>query len=215
MLEAESATLENSVAVRPQPAASTPTVSLMRAWEALQQGRYAEARTLYQEVLQIDAQNVDALLGLGAIAGSENNVDEAARHYGRALELEPHNSAAQAGLISLLGQADPRFSETRLKLLIANEPTSFLYFALGNLYARQGQWAQAQPAYFQAYELQSDNPDYAYNLAVALEHLNQPKIAVNYYRRALELSSRKGHAGFDQARVGERIGQLSARISSQ
>ena len=77
------------------------------------------------------------------------------------------------------------------------------------------QWAPAQQAYFQAYQLQPDNPDYAYNLAVGLEHLSQPKLALTYYRQALELGNMKGHAGFDSARVQERIGQLTARIGNQ
>jgi Flp pilus assembly protein TadD len=215
-VDVEATTLEDSVAVRPPPVAPTvPGRTLMQAWEALQQGRYEEARKLYQEVMQADPQNVDALLGLAALAAQAGNAEEAGRNYARALELEPRNSAAQAGLISIIGQADPQQSETRLKQLISREPSAFLYFALGNLYARQGLWAQAQPAFFQAYESQPDNPDYAYNLAIGLEHLNQPKIALNYYRRALELSSLKGHAGFDQARVQERIGQLAARVGSQ
>ena len=41
---------------------------------------------------------------------------------------------------------------------------------LGNLYADQSQWAPAQQAYFQAHHLEPDNPDYAYNLAVGLDH---------------------------------------------
>jgi tetratricopeptide (TPR) repeat protein len=210
------ATLDDSVAVRAPPASATPpSVPLMQAWEALNQGRFEEARALYQEVLRIEPHNVDALLGLAAIDTRAGNGEEAALHYARALELEPRNSTAQAGLISLLGQADPLLSETRLKQLIARGPTGFLYFALGNLYARQGRWPLAQPAYFQAYQLQPDNPDYAYNLAVGLEHLGQAKIALNYYRRALELSSLRGHASFEQARVQERVGQLSARVGSE
>ena len=75
-----------------------------------------------------------------------------------------------------------------------------------------GQVSPAQSAYFQAYQMQPDNPDYAYNLAIGLEHLSQPKLALTYYRKALELSFQKGPANFDQNRVIERIGQLSARV---
>jgi len=102
-------------------------------------------------------------------------------------------------------------SETRLKQLIAREPSAFLHFSLGNLYAAQNQWPSAQQAYFQAFQMQPDNADYAYNLAVGLEHLDQPKLALTYYRKAIELSFHKGRANFDQNRVIERIGQLSAR----
>ena len=186
----------------------------MQAWEALQRGQFAQAEALYEKVAQAEPQSVDALLGLGAIAAQRGNAELATRHYSRALELEPRNATAQAALISLLGQADPQLSESRLKQLIAREPSANLYFALGNLYARGTQWAQAQQAYFQAYQMHPDNPDYAYNLAVGLEHLSQPKLALTYYRQALELGNLKGHAGFDSARVQERIGQLTARIGN-
>ena len=80
---------------------------------------------------------------------------------------------------------------------------------MGNLYAGERQWAQAQQAYFQAFQLEPTNPDYAFNLAVGLEHLNQSKAALAYYRKALDLSFARGRAGFDQKQVITRIGELS------
>jgi tetratricopeptide (TPR) repeat protein len=214
--EVENVVLDDVVSVRSSDSRPAPALgTLNRAWEALQQGRHDEAQAMYEEVAGAEPGNVDAQLGLGVLAALRGNTEEAARYYGRALELEPRNTAAQAALISIIGQADPQLSESRLKQLIANEPSGFMYFALGNLYANQGQWAKAQLAYFQAYQLQPDHPDYAYNLAVGLEHLGQSRIALNYYRRALELRSLRGRAEFDQTRVEERIGQLTARVGSQ
>jgi tetratricopeptide (TPR) repeat protein len=187
----------------------------MEAWQALQEGRFDQAESLYQSVLQAEPQNVDAVLGLAAIAARQGRTEQAMRQYERALELEPRNATAQAGLIAIVGQADPQLSETRLKQLIAREPSGYLYFSLGNVHARQAQWPQAQQAYFQAYQLQPDNPDYAYNLAIGLERLNQPKIALSYYRKALELRGLKGNASFDQSRVQERVTQLAARLSGE
>jgi len=207
--------MQDTVAVRqPGPATASVNTLLMRAWEALQRGQMAEAEDLYERVHQSEPQSVDALLGLAVIAAQRGNGDQAARYYGDALDLEPRNPTAQAGLISILGQADPQLSESRLKHLISREPSANLYFALGNLYAGQRLWAQAQQAYFQAYQLAPDNPDYAYNLAVGLEHLSQPKIALNYYLKAVELSNLKGHASFDTGRVQNRIGQLTARVGT-
>jgi Flp pilus assembly protein TadD len=188
---------------------------LMDAWQALQEGRFDQAESLYQSVLKAEPQNVDAVLGLAAIAAQHGRTEQAMRLYERALELEPRNATAQAGLIAIVGQADPQLSETRLKQLIAREPSGYLYFCLGNVHARQAQWPQAQQAYFQAHQLQPDNPDYAYNLAIGLERLNQPKIALSYYRKALELRGLKGNASFDQSRVQERVAQLAARISGE
>jgi Flp pilus assembly protein TadD len=208
------AAFEDTVAIRQPDTPAATAATLMQAWEALQRGQFAQAEALYEKVVQAESHSVDALLGLGAIAAQRGNAELATRHYSRALELEPRNPTAQAALISLLGQADPQLSESRLKQLIAREPSANLYFALGNLYARGTQWAQAQQAYFQAYQMHPDNPDYAYNLAVGLEHLSQPKLALTYYRQALELGNLKGHAGFDSTRVQERIGQLAARIGN-
>jgi Flp pilus assembly protein TadD len=215
-VEVDNVTFDDAVSVRsPEPRLPSSYGTLTRAWEALQSGRYQEAQTLYDEVASTEPDNVDALLGLGALAGLRGNTEQASRMYGRALELDPRNTAAQAGLISIIGQADPQLSESRLKQLLAREPSGFLYFALGNLYAKQSLWSQAQQAYFQAYQLQPDNPDYAYNLAVGLEHLGQSKLALNYYRRAIELRTLRGRAEFDQVRVEERIGQLAARVGDQ
>ncbi len=201
------------ISVFRQPATVEPVnPTLMQAYQALQSGDFAKASTLYQQVLDMEPRSVDALLGLGAIAAKEGRIEQAAQHYQRALELEPRNAFAQGGLIAIIGGADRQGSESRLKLLIAREPSSFLYFTLGNLYAEQGQWPGAEQAYFQAYQQQPDNPDYAFNLAVGLEHLGQTRLALDHYRKALDLSFKKGHASFDQSLVIQRVGQLSTRV---
>lgn len=201
------------ISVRQDPAGLTPiNPTLMQAYETLQSGDNARAKGLYEQVLQADPRNMDALLGLGAIALNDGRIDDASRFYQRALELDPRNSYAQAGLISIVGGADLPASESRLKQLIARDPSAFLYFSLGNLYAEQAQWPSAQQAYFQAFQMQSDNPDYAFNLAIGLEHLGQNRLALDYYRKALDLSFKKGHANFDQSLVIQRVGQLSTRV---
>jgi len=206
-------TLEHEISSKPsEPGPGTVAPVIKDAYLALQEGRLDRAETLYRNALQSEGQNVDALLGLAAIAAQRREVQQAIGFYERILDAEPRNATAQAGLIALIGQADPQMSETRLKQLIAREPSAFLYYSLGNLHANQNQWPAAQQAYFQAFQMQSDNPDYAYNLAVGLEHLNQSKLALTYYRKAIDLSFQKGRANFDQKRVIERIGQLSARF---
>jgi Flp pilus assembly protein TadD len=203
----------SGISVLRQPATVEPVnLTLMQAYEALQSGDYAQARSLYQQVLRVEPKSVDALLGSGAIAWRESRIEDATQYYQRVLELEPRNAFAQAGLIAIVGGADRQGSESRLKQLIAREPSPFLYFTLGNLYAEQGQWPGAEQAYFQAYQQQPDNPDYAFNLAIGLEHLGQTRLALEHYRKALDLSFRKGHANFDQNLVIQRVGQLSTRL---
>jgi tetratricopeptide (TPR) repeat protein len=155
------------------------------------------------------------MLGLAAALTTQRKSEAASQYYMRVLEQDPRNAYAQAGLLNLSGRADPVAAEARLKQLIARDPSGFLYFSLGNLYAEHGQWAPAQAAYFQAHTLAPDNPDYAFNLAVGLEHLSQPKIALNYYRRALALAQSRGHAQFDAAGVQSRIRSLETALAEK
>jgi Tfp pilus assembly protein PilF len=183
---------------------------LTSAYGALQSGKIDEARQLYADVLRSDGKNIQGLLGSAAVSMQQNNTDEASRLYFRVLDLEPRNPYAQAGIVAMMGRADPAAAEAKLKQLIAREPIASLHFTLGNLYGDQSRWAEAQQSYFQAHQLEPANPDYAYNLAVGLEHIGQAKLASGFYRRAVELAQARGRAGFNVNQAQDRIRQLAA-----
>jgi hypothetical protein len=131
------------------------------AYQAWQANRLDDARSGYEQVLRSDARNADALLGLAAIATRQGQTERAQQIcICRCSKSDPGDVTAQAALINLRGQSDSGQSESRLKTLLASQPdSSSLHFALGNLYARQGRWSEAQQAYFQAYALEPDNAD--------------------------------------------------------
>ena len=179
---------------------------LDRAYLAYQRGALNEAQALYTQAAARDG-NVDALLGLAAIASLQNRDDDAQRHYRDVLDLDPRNATAQAALLDLLGTSDSQAGESRLKLLIERDPSPQLYQALGNLYADQKRWNDAQAAYFEAYRGAPDNADYAYNLAVSLDQLQQYPAALTYYERALAAG---GTHRFDRTQAGTRVQQLKS-----
>ncbi len=186
---------------------------LSEAYAALTAGNVEASQRLYNQLLKSDPRNVESLLGLAAIATQQGDRDTATKHYVKILELDPRNAVAQAGLIGMVGRADPQSAETRVKQLIAREPSAaFLYFTLGNTYIDQSRWPDAQQAFFQAHHLQPENPDYAYNLAVALEHMGQPKSALDFYRRAVQLAAARGRANFDVAAAQQRVGKLENAV---
>ena len=189
------------------PTAISPT--LANAYQAFKENHLDSAQTQYQRLLAAEPNNIDALLGLAAISAQRGKTDQSAKYLMRVLELDPKNAAAQAGLISFMGNSDPSASEMRLKQLIQNQPAAFLFFNLGNLHASQSQWAAAEQAYFQAYQMELGNPDYAYNLAVSLEHLQQSRQALSYYQQALRLIQKSGYANFDRTLLLTRINQLT------
>ncbi|MBI4206753.1 MAG: tetratricopeptide repeat protein [Betaproteobacteria bacterium] len=202
----------DAIVVSRGDATSSVNPLLAEAYAALQAGRLEAATQLYAQLARAEPKSVDALLGLAAIAVQDGRTDDAGKHYLAILELNPRHALAQSGLIGLMGRADPLAAESHLKQLITREPSAFLFFTLGNVYADQGLWAQAQQAYFQAHHLEPHNPDYAYNLAVGLDHISQPRLAVGFYRRALELASARSHVNFDPARARERIATLATQL---
>ncbi len=182
--------------------------ALERAYDALQAGRANEAQRDYEKVLRNDPKNTDALLGLATIAAQQGQTEKAHIYYQRALESNPNDATAQAGVISTRGQADAEFSESRLKTALASQPDSpALLFALGNLYARQGRWSEAQQVYFRAYATDPDNPDFLFNLAVSLDHLRQNKLAGQYYQMALAAGETRT-VSFDRNQARTRVLEL-------
>lgn len=180
---------------------------LQNGYLALKDGDLGSARQQYEAVLRQEPNNRDALLGMAALALRQNQGQQAAAVYGRLLELDPQDPDALAGLIGL-HQGEPGQNEIRLKSLLQQHPDSApLLFALGNLYAGQGRWPEAQPVFFRAYVAAPDNADYAFNLAVGLDRLNQGKLALGYYQRALTLAER-GAASFERAPARRRVQEL-------
>ncbi len=193
---------------RPGSSRAKPDQTLDLAYEAWSAGRLDDARRGYEEVLRSDPRNADALLGLAAIAARRGQFERAQELYLRVLESDPTDVTAQAALINLRAQGDAGASESRLKTLLASQPdSSALHFALGNLYARQGRWSEAQQAYFEAYAVEPDNADYIFNVAVSLDHLRQNKLAAQYYRMALSAAATR-HSAFSREAAEKRILEL-------
>ncbi|HEX6528336.1 MAG TPA: tetratricopeptide repeat protein [Burkholderiales bacterium] len=180
------------------------------AYSAYQAGDFATARGDYQEALKEEPANRDALLGLAALDVRAGRLEAAEGAYLRLLQADPRDAHAQAALIALrAGRVDPVAAESRVKVMLADNPGAHvLNFTLANQFAQQGRWAEAQQEYFKAFAAEPDNPDFAYNLAVSLDHLRQPKLALDYYRRAIALGKARGGAGFDIAAAEARVAQL-------
>ncbi|HEY2337099.1 MAG TPA: tetratricopeptide repeat protein [Burkholderiales bacterium] len=178
-------------------------------YAAYQAGDLAKARADYEQALADDPNNRDALLGLAAIETRSGRYDAAEAGYLRMLQVDPRDANAQAGLLALrAARQDPLASESHVKSLLAQAPGAHvLNFTLGNQFAQQGRWAEAQQEYFKAFAGDPENADFAYNLAVSLDHLRQPRLARDYYLRAVVLAEKRSGA-FDIAAARNRASQL-------
>jgi tetratricopeptide (TPR) repeat protein len=155
-------------------------------------------------------ENRDALLGVAATAVQKGDYTSAMESYGKLLELDPNDDLALAGISGLKQNVQGAADETLLKQLLQKRPDSAqLHFALGNVYSAAADWPKAQSAYFDAHRNDSQNPDYAYNLAISLEHLRQPETALRYYELAINLSGAR-KPNFDLAQAAARVSALQS-----
>ncbi|MEX2480824.1 MAG: tetratricopeptide repeat protein [Gammaproteobacteria bacterium] len=183
--------------------------NLMTAYDAYRAGDLGAAEARYRAFLADRPEHRDALLGLAAIAIVRGDLAQAYAHYAKVLARHPDDAVAHAALFNLTG-AEGEAGAAQLRLLRDTHPeAAYLSFALGNWYAGQGRWADAQQAYFEAHARDADNPDYVHNLAISLDRMGQGKAALEYYQKALALAD-AGAVGFNPTPLLERIGELSA-----
>lgn len=178
-------------------------------YEALRAGDLERARRSYQAALAADPNGVDGLLGLATVEARAGDRAAAARLYRKVLTLDARNATALAGLAAVADLSRPETLEPALKADIARYPQSAaLQMTLGNLYASQSRWSEAQGAFFEALRLDPQNADVHYNLAVALDNLNQPRLAADYYRRALAQAKGQAAVQFDARGAERRLAEL-------
>ena len=190
------------------PAQVSPRIEA--GYSAYMAGDLTAARSEYEQALRDEPANRDALLGLAALDVRSGRYETAEALYLRVLASDPRDPQAQAALLALRsGRSDPLATESRVKSMLAADPGAHvLNFTLGNQFAQQRRWAEAQQEYFKAYAAEPDNADFAYNLAVSLDHLRQSRQALDYYQRAIALAEKRG-ASFDLAAARARASDLA------
>jgi uncharacterized protein HemY len=181
----------------------------MSAYNAYVAGNDSEAQALYKRVLQRETHNVDALLGMAAIAERQNRMDDALGWYQKVLEADPKNTIA---LTATAGNtADRQTQALQLKNLIAQHPNDANAYAnLGAYFSEQSQWPEAQQAYFEAFRLNA-SAENALNLAVSLDQMGKPKLALPYYQQALALVASSQSSTIDVAALQARMAAIQAQ----
>lgn len=205
---AKAAAAAGSAQAMPTLQRDVAPADLDAAYQAYQAGRLDEAKSLYSRIADRD-KNPDALLGLAAIAMVQGRQADGIRLYQQVVSIDPRNTVAQAALIDALGTTDNVAAESRLKNQLQQAPSAYLYYTLGNLYADQKRWGDAESAYFEAFRREPSNGDYAFNLAISLDHLQQYDAARRHYESALSLAGPGSQ--FSRSQAQARVQELKGR----
>ena len=187
-------------------------------------GKYDEAIEHFGRTVELVPEFADGNLSLGAAyaqrapaaaVGSPTKViqadlDRAIDFCSKAVALEPYNAVYQYNL----GRAHHlrnQFAEAAQAYLRALELDSALVEAhryLGVVYAKDGDWKQAEAEYRAAVLLDDEDGEVHYELGKSLERQSKNEEAVTAYQRAIALKPGFADAHYSLGKVLHRLGRL-------
>ncbi|GAB6033845.1 tetratricopeptide repeat protein [Galenea microaerophila] len=161
----------------------------LQAYEAFQQGDYAQSQQLYRKAALKYPRDINVWLGLGATSLALGENEAALKYYQQALKLGSTNFDANKAVAMLTSQKDQNWlmQVKNLWLSAPNDPD--INFMLGSYYAQKEDWLQAKKYFKAAASISPNAPEIVLNYAVALDHLGDYVEAIRYYQKALALKS--------------------------
>lgn len=184
-------------------------ISLRRAHQAMANGDMAGAESNYVSVLKASPTHIAALLAMADLSAIKGQLDQAQLYYQGVLAQSPQNLNARAGLLSLANSPSLDVGSALQQLLRESPEKAFLHASLGDYYLKRSEWSAAQGAYFDAFSRDPKNANYAYNLAISLDQMAKPTLALQFYQQALSLE-KFTPAHFESSVLVARIAVLKA-----
>ena len=157
---------------------------------ALNHGQYEEAARQFRAGLNLEGDAVTSILGLAAAYKAQGKDDRAEHLYRKALELEP-SALIHFQLADFLA-GKGRIDEAQIHYLQGLASTSYhapARIALGNIYAKQGNWAAAREQFENALKLNPNLAGAHLGLAGVSSANGQDAQTVFHLREAMRLAS--------------------------
>lgn len=164
---------------------------LYRAQKAEKEEKFQASLGLYTEVLRLDPENYDALFRIGLIHYNRRHYQDASVHLKKAFYKEPDDENLLLALgLSYLEQNKIEMAVSYLSRLVGLKPDDALSrLQLGVSLQGLGWTEAAFDQLKRACELDNENGEAAFNLAMVSLALPEPKVALakQYYDRAVKL----------------------------
>ncbi|MCA1815437.1 MAG: aspartyl protease family protein [Acidobacteria bacterium] len=163
-----------------------------RAERALRDGEYEAAEKIYRALVERDAKDIAARLGLSYAQLKQRNLRDAFDNAARAVALDPLSARAHALLGSaLLAAGDFPLSVEEFKTALSvdqNEALAIAGLSMINFYENRPQVALV--GLRRAVDLDPNEPDYVFNYAQAAARSDRYKEAADAYESFLRVAPR-------------------------
>ena len=187
LLSACSTAAEYEPQVQAPPAVSPEVVVV--AEQAIEKGRYADAKLLLERVLLSDPGNLRARLAMAEIQLAFRNLEAAHKAFAALAEIPEVAARAQQGrgiALLLLGRDGEALQA--LQQAVDQDPALWrAWNALGSLHDRGGDWGQSGDAYDRALALNADSAMLYNNRGFSYLLRRDPEAAIADFDKALQL----------------------------
>lgn len=158
-----------------------------KGYRAVRKGDYAQAEKIFRELLSKDAHDKEARLGLSFTLLKQRSLQGAYDNAARVIMLDPLSARAHALLgAAILGAGEFRLSVEEFRTALTldeNEALAVAGLAMVDFY--ENRLSLALPALRKAVSMDSEEPDYVFNLGQAAARSEKYKEAADAYERFL------------------------------
>jgi len=188
---------------------------LRQAAQLSHAGQLARAQALYEQVLQCQPDQHEALHLLGVIAARTRQFERAVELIGKAIGVDPHNAAAHNDMgvaCKALGRWDAALAS--YDRAIALQPNfAEAYNNRGNVLRNLRQLESALASFDRAIVLRRTYAEAYNNRGVVLNDLHRWEEALTSYQRALALQPHFANAYSNRGVTLERLNHLEATLA--
>lgn len=187
---------------------------VLSAFTWIQAGYWKTSQTLFDHALKVTVGNDVAHNNLGVELRNQGRLDEANRHYLRAIAINPNNADAYNNMgNSLCSEGRKVEAIGYYERAIAIQPDNAkAHFNLANTFRDLGKNDPAITHYRQAIAIRPTYEKALYNLATLLGDQGRRDEAILYYQQALAINPGNAPAHYNLANAFKNQGQLNQAI---
>jgi predicted aspartyl protease/Flp pilus assembly protein TadD len=174
----------------PSAHASTDKKAYSKGYRAVRRGEYPQAEKIFRELVDKDAHDTEARLGLSFAQLKQRNLQAAYDNAARVIMLNPLSARGHALLgAAILGAGEFRLSVEEFRTALAlngNEALAVAGLAMVDFY--ENRLPLALPQLRKAVNMDPEEPDYVFSLGQAAARSEKYKEAADAYERFLMIA---------------------------
>lgn len=179
---------------------------LNQAYEALMLGQTESAVTMYRGVLMQEPRHKLAMFGLATSLHRNGQYSQAQKAYAELLAYYPNYTDGLNNFFALMSEMAPGEAIQQLEVLAKRNPDfSAIPAQLGMVYLKNGEYERAVGSFARAVSLAPENIMYRYNMAIALDKMEQWPEAARLYQQVLEEAYKGTPIQADTKGIQERL----------